>query len=290
MKKLIVLLLATIPTISPARGQNTEGQLIASQYGQWKVEGYAPDTYTFAPTSCRVQGGASFFYAFTVGTPIRIVDGNPALSETVTPSSVIENNNTCTISIQPVNHHQLPFYLTSATGGLQEAINANSSNPGSNTIILNNEWYQLGGSSSVISHITGAAELGLIDVTALPSTWYHWNGAAYNVVPVGEAVSSVFGRTGAVTAQTGDYTCDQITNCNSAPQPGWQGGISTDQGATDTTAFVLLTSGGTAFPMEGYYYVDSEWEHFSGFVSLGGYNYELLNVERALFGTTACST
>ena len=29
----------------------------------------------------------------------------------------------------------------------------------------------------------------------------------------GGAVASVFGRTGVVTAQTGDYTCAQVTNC-----------------------------------------------------------------------------
>ena len=58
------------------QAQNIEGQIIASQYGRWKVPGYAPNTYSsFAPDSCRVQGGASFFFAFSVGTPITIVDG-----------------------------------------------------------------------------------------------------------------------------------------------------------------------------------------------------------------------
>ncbi len=87
MKKL-VWFLPILFCWAGARGQNIEGQIIASQYGKWKVPGYAPNTYNaFAPASCRVQGGASFFFAFSVGTPIAIMDANPALNETVTPTA-----------------------------------------------------------------------------------------------------------------------------------------------------------------------------------------------------------
>lgn len=42
-----------------------------------------------------------------------------------------------------------------------------------------------------------------------------YNGAAWNSLTTGTApVSSVFTRTGAVTAQSGDYTCAQVTNCS----------------------------------------------------------------------------
>ena len=111
------------------QAQNIEGQIIASQYGKWRVPGYSANTYTFAPDSCRVQGGASFFFAFTTGTPITIVDANPSLTETLTPTASVDSNVTCSISIAPVNNHQLPFYVTSATGGLQEALNQNFANP-----------------------------------------------------------------------------------------------------------------------------------------------------------------
>jgi hypothetical protein len=80
MKKLLVVL-SILVSSSCVQAQNIEGQIIASQYGRWKVPGYASNTYSaFAPTSCRVQGGASFFFAFTVGTPITIVDGNQTLT------------------------------------------------------------------------------------------------------------------------------------------------------------------------------------------------------------------
>src|ERR1700732_4986203 len=77
MKKLL-LLFPFLFCSAVVQAQNIEGQIIASQYGKWKVPGYAPNTYSsFAPDSCRVQGGASFFFAFSVGTPLSIVDANP---------------------------------------------------------------------------------------------------------------------------------------------------------------------------------------------------------------------
>ncbi|HEV2275629.1 MAG TPA: hypothetical protein VGR96_15765 [Acidobacteriaceae bacterium] len=182
-----MLLLLAAAWAARANGQNVEGQIIAAQYGEWRVQGYAPDTYkNFVPTSCRVQGGASFFAAFAAGSPVKIVDGNPSRTEVVVPTTAISNNSECSITISPANHHEVPFYLTSATGGLQEAINANLAMPGTNTIILNNEWYRLGGSAATIASVQGSANLGLVDVTQVPTVWYHWNGTRYAaVVPPG---------------------------------------------------------------------------------------------------------
>jgi hypothetical protein len=232
-----------------ARGQNIEDQPIASQYSTWQVAGYAPNTYTgFAPTSCRVQGGASFFSAFTVGTPIKIVDGNPALTETVTPTQVTINNNTCAIKIAPVNHHNLPFYLASATGGLQEALNANIASPTVNTIILDGKFYASVGSAnvaSVIGSVIGFADLGLVDITQTPYAWYAWNGMQYVRVTVGGDVTSVFGRTGAVTAQTGDYNVSQITGAATSGANSDITSLSaiTGQISLSSTASIVLASG-----------------------------------------------
>lgn len=171
--------------IRMASAQNIEGQIIAAQYGKWRVPGYAPDTYSFAPTACRVEGGASYFQAFSVGVPVKIVDGNPALNEVVVPTAVSENNSGCEITIAPTHHHQPPFYLTSATGGLQEAINANLADPGPNTILLTNRWYELGGSPAIIASVHGSPNLGLEDVTQVPAKWYQWNGSEYAPVNSG---------------------------------------------------------------------------------------------------------
>jgi hypothetical protein len=183
MKKLVAVL-AVLLCCASVQGQNIEGQIIASQYGKWKVPGYAPNTYSsFAPDSCRVQGGASFFFAFTVGTPITIVDASPSLTETVIPTATVQSNVSCAVTIAPVNSHQVPFYLTSATGGLQEALNQNLTTPQTNTVILDNTFYQLVGgaanAAAVIAAAQGSAKLGLVDVTQVPTVWYQWNGTQY---------------------------------------------------------------------------------------------------------------
>ncbi len=186
MKKLFAVL-SLLFCVASVQAQNIEGQIIASQYGRWKVPGYSANTYgAFAPDSCRVQGGASFFFAFTVGTPISIVDSNPALTETVIPTAIVNSNVTCAISIAPVNDHQLPFYLTSATGGLQEALTQNVTTPQTNTVILDNEFYQMVGgatnAAAVIAAAQGSQNLGLVDITQVPTVWYRWNGAHYVAV------------------------------------------------------------------------------------------------------------
>ena len=174
------------------------------------MPGYTSNTYSFAPASCRVQGGASFFFAFNTGTPVRIVDSTPALSETVTPSSFVDTNVTCAISIAPVNSHQLPFHFTSATGGLQEALSQNLTTPATNTIILDNAWYQqvaaVGGNPvTIIATVQGSANLGLVDVTQVPTAWYQWNGSQYVKV-------SITGTAGDLGTLQSDLVANNQTN------------------------------------------------------------------------------
>jgi hypothetical protein len=208
--KRILALLPILLWCAGVQAQNIEGQIIASQYGKWKVPGYAPNTYSsFAPDSCRVQGGASFFFAFNVGTPITIVDANPSLTETVIPTATVDTNVTCAVSIAPVNNHQVPFYLTSATGGLQEALNQNFTTPQTNTIILDSAFYQsVGGATNaaaVIAAAQGSIKLGLMDITQVPTVWYQWNGSQY--VRVGNGGTG----TGLNTLQN-DLVSDNATN------------------------------------------------------------------------------
>jgi hypothetical protein len=222
MKKLLALLALALCSYPGTRwsarvqAQNIEGQIIASQYGTWTVPGYTSNTYSFAPGSCRVQGGASFFFAFNTGTPIRIVDSNPTLSETVTPSSYVDTNVTCAISIAPVNSHQLPFHFSSATGGLQEALTQNLTTPASNTIILNNAWYQQvtaagGNPATVISTVQGSSNLGLVDVTQVPTVWYEWNGSQYVKV-------SLTGTAGDLGTLQGDVVANNQNNTDAVDQ------------------------------------------------------------------------
>lgn len=188
MKKLLGFLICLLCICGQATlAQNIEGQIIASQY-QYLVPGFTPNTYSWPSSTCNASGPQKKF-AFSappsgLPTPVTIVDGNPAMTETVTPTAVMDTNQTCAISIAPVNNHQLPFSVVSGSGGLQEAINLNFTNPQTNTIILDNQWYQNiaaihANPASVIAAAKGSTALSLEDVTQAPNTYYVWNGSQY---------------------------------------------------------------------------------------------------------------
>jgi hypothetical protein len=182
MKKILLVVLALIPCFTQAQGQNA-GQIIAAQYGEFKVAGSTSGGFSFPPSTCQVSAGGKNFAAFSAGVPIKIVDSNPNLNEVATPSSVYIG--ACSINMATVYNHVPPFYLTSGTGGLQEAITANQTSEGPNTILLDAEWYQLiapGNAAAVIAAVHGIADLGLEDITTTPYTFYQWSGSQYTVV------------------------------------------------------------------------------------------------------------
>ena len=113
---------------------------------------------------------------------------NPALTETVMPTATVDTNVSCAVTIAPLNDHQVPFYLTSATGGLQEALNQNLTTPQTNTVILDSAFYELVGgpanAAAVIAAAQGSSKLGLMDVTQVPTVWYQWNGTQYVKVAI----------------------------------------------------------------------------------------------------------
>lgn len=82
--------------------------------------------------------------------------------------------------------------------------------PGASTVVNSNVNYV----RINVTAISGTAPFAINVV---------WNGYVNNPGGGGGAVTSVFGRTGAVVATTGDYTCAQVTNCGSPT--GAAGGI-----------------------------------------------------------------
>lgn len=106
MKKLLLAVLALIPCASRAQAQNA-GQIIAAQYGQFKVSGSTSGGFSFPPSTCQVSAGGRNFAAFSTGVPIKIVDSNPNLTEVATPSSVYIG--ACSVNIATVFTHVPPF-------------------------------------------------------------------------------------------------------------------------------------------------------------------------------------
>src|ERR1700728_2097975 len=137
MKTLLAFL--AILSCCPLQAQNIEHQIVASQFGAYQVPTVG-NGFAFPPDSCQVSGGGKNFPAFTVGVPIKVVDSNPAHIEVQTPVAVNLNNNNCSVSMTTTYSHA-SFYLTSGTGGLQEALNAGQVTGGANTVILDQKAY-----------------------------------------------------------------------------------------------------------------------------------------------------
>ena len=231
MMKKVFALLPLLLTLPVAHGQNVEGQPIAAQYGAWRVPGLQPDTYSFVVSACTQVVGKESFQEFQTNAPIRIVDANPALSETVTPSAVTVTPQACSITIAPVNKHS-SFYLTSATGGLQEALNAVTQNPAANTIVLTKQWYLQGGTTAMIGTVQGSTNVGLVDVTVSPYQAYAWNTTQSKYLPVSNGG-------GASAAGLGQAQYSGVeANLLASPQEFFNTSIPSNSTAADHTALV----------------------------------------------------
>jgi hypothetical protein len=182
VKRFLLFLLISLARYSHA--QNVEGQIVAAQFGEFKVQNEG-NGFAFDPANCNISGGGKNFPAFAIGTPVKIVDTNPAQIETVTPIGASITGSYCAVSL-PAHYTHTSFYLTSGTGGLQEAItNSKALAGGPNTILLNAEWYELVSPqtpATVIASVTGGSGFGLVDVTTTPYSYYQWNGSQFVAV------------------------------------------------------------------------------------------------------------
>jgi hypothetical protein len=192
-----LVLLAFVATMTYcARAQNIEGQPIAAQYGEFEVQNEG-NGFAFDPANCNVSGGGENFPAFTTGTPVKVVDALPSQTEVSTTVTAFLSGSNCAVSLFGLAYQHTSFYLTSGTGGLQEALNNEKINAGgNNTIILNARWYELIAprtASTVISTVSGSSSFGLVDITTNPYTSYNWNGSQYVQAPTGGSPSGAAG-------------------------------------------------------------------------------------------------
>jgi hypothetical protein len=255
MKKTLLVLLALVPCFAPVRGQNT-GQIIAAQYGEFKVTGSTLGGFSFPPATCQVSAGGKNFAAFSVGTPIKIVDSNPNLTEIATPSSVYVG--ACSVNMATVYNHVPPFYLTSGTGGLQEAITANQTTDGPNTIVLDAEWYKLivpGNAASIIASVHGIPDLGLEDLTTAPYSFYQWNGSQYTVVAAASGNYNQ-GAAGAVT-QTVTARLQQSISVKDFGAVGDGAHMAADTAGLQAAVAAAASSGKAVYVPAGNYLLDN---------------------------------
>ena len=165
--------------------------IFASDFGQYSIRSQTSGTYSWNPGSiCQIGavGTAPQFFAFATTEPVEIVDlTNPALNEIATPSAVTNTNSSCGFTASLANTHY-GFFVTSGTGGLQEAVNAVSSTAPYTTIIwIDRNWYALANAlpspttpASILAALTGNANALIVDNTTSPFTYYAWNGTKYS--------------------------------------------------------------------------------------------------------------
>ena len=168
--------------------------VFARAYNGWGIQGQQANTYTFNGGACNFtpynNGNTPSFFVFsgsnaatTVYFPVAILDASPTLSEVVTPTSTSNTSSTCGFAATTNSHTS--FSLVSGTAGLQEAIITQQQSTPVFNVILDKYWYQSVASlpsqtaAGVIAAVTGNANVGIVDTTTLPWTFYSWNGTKY---------------------------------------------------------------------------------------------------------------
>ena len=244
------------PTVGPG---NTAGLLYASNFGLWQVPQGNTGQYSWSsPSFCTVSAaGIPLAPVFAVGTPVFIKDHVVANSEIVTPSAINVGGAGCSITVSPVNKHNT-FTLTSATGGLQEAINYAHALP--YQVILTPDWSRLGGTTGMILAAKGNSNVQILDQRGSCLTAYIWSGSAYAAQPSScgggsSGIISVNSQTGpSVTFQSSGATV-AITNpspnvINLESSGGGGGGCSPSGVAGD---YLVDGGNGTCLPANANY-------------------------------------
>jgi len=190
-----VLLVAL--SASLANAQNLPPTWVfARAYNGWNIVGQQANTYTFNGGVCNFSpsnnGNTPSFFVFSgynsstpVYYPVLITDAKAAYNEIVTPTSTTQSSSSCGFAASTSYSHT-SFVLSSGTIGLQEAIITQQQNTPVFSVILDKYWYQqvaaLPGApsaASIIAAVKGNADVGIVDITTMPWTYYSWSGSAY---------------------------------------------------------------------------------------------------------------
>ena len=165
----ILLLLASIAVLSQSKQapqSYVAGRFVAFNYGQWSIAPYSMPSGTGAKTfvlttaTVRLPDGR-FVMPFNTNAPIFVG------TEQVTPSAVtncVLNGaaNTCSITATFSSSHKVSDYVSSATYGLQEALNDAGNFGGAVTV--DGSWAAAGGTTGIINAATLPSNTGIEDV------------------------------------------------------------------------------------------------------------------------------
>lgn len=215
------------------------GIFTASDFAGWTTRppdgaqlGAGGNTVTWtAPQFCTATSSGYTFTAFKVGTPIRIVDNVPSLSETVIVTSV-QVSPLCSIQFNAVNPHST-WYIKTGTGGLQEAINFQLQIPGS-VVVVTPGWSEVGGITSWITAASGNSNVSILDERQSCMIGYEYIGGIY----VAQGNSCSGGGGGQITLTTNGSSGPSTLIANVLNVPVYGNGTGTVGQNCDTTGYL----------------------------------------------------
>jgi hypothetical protein len=174
-----------------AQQASFNGLFYAAEFGKWTMPAGQGGAFSWSGSGvCSVSAGGLQIKPFVVGTPVKIMDANPAYNEVVTPSQVNYSGIGCSVTFTPApqyTHHS--YNIVSATAGLQEAINyaqqysANGNYPQS-VIVLTPAWTALGGTTAMITSASGSTNVSIQDQRSGQLAAFLWSVNAYAVAPL----------------------------------------------------------------------------------------------------------
>ena len=196
---LAAVVMMAFATLAPAQPNLPPTWVFARAYNGWSILGQTANTYTWNGGVCNYSpyngGNTPSFFVFsgsqagvTVYYPVAIIDANPAVSEIVTPTSTTQSSGACGFAGAVQNQHT-SFQVQSGTAGLQEAIITQQQSVPTFNVILDKYWYQAVAAlpgpvapATIIGTVTGNSQVGIVDTTTTPWTYYAWNGTKYDQV------------------------------------------------------------------------------------------------------------
>jgi hypothetical protein len=221
------------------------GRFVAANYGRW---------YTFALSVPRNVTGS---HTFTVENPlVNLPDGRNFLpfatnapivfgAETITPSAVAysDNNSRCTITATFTVPHSQNDPISSATIGLQEAINDAAGLGG--IVTVDGQWSEQGGTTLMITDAVVPGNVEIEDVrTGLPPS------AGFALTTIGSSGPATLAAgtlnvpeyQGGLTLTTEGTSGDATLVDNTLNIPDYSGGSSLDLTTTGTSGPATLVS------------------------------------------------
>ena len=177
---LVLLPVACVAQVHNFQFPRMGGSYYASSFANWTASTQtpvmAPGLATVQITPAKVTLVANDqIQPVAVGVPVLVQAGGA--SETVTPVSVSCTPQACAMTATFAYAHPGGFTITSASDGLDEAIEVAAAQ-GGGTVVVGSDW---SGTTAQITGAAGTAVAAVLDSRSGASVRYAWNGSQYQV-------------------------------------------------------------------------------------------------------------